>query len=135
MWDTQAFSLYTSTTTRIDPKSAGQAVLAVMNFLSRQGLIRYGIPDSQPSLVVHDGDMISVKTAGSGFFEPLVKAGEAVEMGQPLANIQDPYEGDILETLYAPSDRTVFFVHNEPLTYADTAVIKLVRGRRHAGAD
>ncbi|MCI9533173.1 MAG: succinylglutamate desuccinylase, partial [Lachnospiraceae bacterium] len=32
----------------------------------------------------------------------------------------------ILETLYAPSNRVAFFVHNEPLTYANTAVIKLI---------
>ena len=37
VWETQAFSLYTTTTARIDPNSAGQAVLAVMNFLSGQG--------------------------------------------------------------------------------------------------
>jgi len=43
-----------------------------------------------------------------------------------LADILNPYEGDILETLYAPADRVVFFVHNEPLTYANTAVIKMV---------
>lgn len=126
VWDTQAFSLYTSTTSRIDVGSAGQAVLAVMNFLSAQGMIRYNIPDILDSKVVKDTDMISVKTAKSGIFEALVKAGEEVRTGQPLANIIHPYEGDILETLYAPADRKVFFVHNEPLTYANTAVIKIV---------
>lgn len=49
-----------------------------------------------------------------------------VEAGQPLAEIIDPYTGDILETLYAPLASRVFFIHNEPLTYANTAVIKLV---------
>jgi hypothetical protein len=56
----------------------------------------------------------------------MVKAGEEVETRQPLANILNPYEGDILETLYAPSNRVAFFVHNESLTYANTAVIKLI---------
>lgn len=126
VWDTQAFSLYTSTTVRIDPSSAGQAVLAVMNFLSRQGMIKYNIPDSIHPKVVRDENMILIKTAKSGIFEPMVKAGEEVRTGQPLANIMDPYEGDILETLYSPSDRVVFFIHNEPLTYANTAVIKLI---------
>ena len=37
-----------------------------------------------------------------------LKAGEEVETGQPLADILDPYEGDILETLYAPSNRVAF---------------------------
>ncbi|MCM1064523.1 MAG: M14 family metallopeptidase [Eubacterium sp.] len=126
VWDTQAFSLYTSTTSRIDRNSAGQAVLAVMNFLSGQGMLKYSIPDRLDSRIVHDEDMIMIKTARSGIFEPMVKAGEEVKTGQPLANILDPYEGNILETLYAPFNRVVFFVHNEPLTYADTAVVKLI---------
>lgn len=127
VWDTQAFSLYASTTSRLDRNSAGQAVLAVMNFLSQQKMIKYSIPDKLDSQVVNDGDMILIKTAKSGIFEPMVKAGEEVEAGQPLANILDPYEGEILETLYAPFNQVAFFVHNEPLTYANTAVIKLIK--------
>lgn len=127
VWDTQAFSLYTTTTARIDRNSAGQAVLAVMNFLSIQGIIKYSIPDRLDSKVVYDDDMICIKTAKSGIFEPMVKAGEKVSVGQPLANILNPYEGNVIETLYAPFDRVAFFVHNEPLTYANTAVIKLIK--------
>ncbi|MDY4742615.1 MAG: hypothetical protein SO361_05890 [Lachnospira sp.] len=37
------------------------------------------------------------------------------------------YNWKIWETLYAPVDGNVFFMHNEPLTYADTAVIKLCK--------
>lgn len=126
VWNTQAFSLYTSTTSRLDPNSAGQAVLAVMNFLSGQGMLKYSVPDRMRSKIVHDEDMIPIKTAKSGIFEPMIRAGEEVRIGQPMANILNPYEGDILETLYAPADRVAFFVHNEPLTYANTAVIKLI---------
>ncbi len=129
VWETQAFSLYTTTTSRIDVNSAGQAVLAIMNFLSSQKIIKYNVPECIQSQVVNDVDMISVKTAKSGIFEPLVKAGDKVASGQPLANIINPYEGDILETLYAPSDRVAFFVHNEPLTYANTSVIKLIKSQ------
>lgn len=126
IWETQAFSLYTTTTARIDPTGAGQAVLAVMNFLSRQHMIKYVVPDNFCPPIVHDDDLIPITTAKSGIFEPLVKAGDPVRMGQPMANIRNPYEGDVLETLYSPSNKVVFFVHNEPLTYADTAVIKLI---------
>ena len=127
VWNTQAFSLYTTTTARIEPKGAGQAVLAVMNFLSRQGMIKYSIPEQNEPQVLKDKEMISVRTAKSGIFEALVKTGEAVGVGQPLANIMDPYEGENLETLYSPVQGVVFFQHNEPLTYADTVVIKIVK--------
>ncbi len=128
VWDTQAFSLYTTATERINPNGAGQAVLAVMNFLSAQGIIQYYVPSPIQTKVVADTELIPVRTSESGIFEPLVKAGEAVATGQPLANIIHPYESELIETLYAPVDGKVFFIHNEPLTYANTAVIKLVQG-------
>lgn len=127
VWNTQAFSLYTTTTSRIERNGAGQAVLSVLNFLSAQGIVKYSVPELTESKVVNDTDMISVRTAKSGIFEPLAKAGEGVAVGEPLANILHPYEGEIMETLYAPIESKVFFMHNEPLTYANTAVIKLVR--------
>lgn len=128
VWDTQAFSLYTTTTSKIDRNGAGQAVLAIMSFLANQGIVKYGGPEIMESKVVMDTDMVSVQTAKSGIFEALVRAGERVSIGQPLANVVNPYDGEIMETLFAPVDSHVFFIHNEPLTYADTAVIKLVRG-------
>ena len=127
VWNTQAFSLYTTATERINPNGAGQAVLAVLNFLSAQGIVQYHGPSLIKPKIVSDTELIPVRTSESGIFEPLVKAGETVAMGQPLANIIHPYESELIETLYAPVDGKVFFIHNEPLTYANTAVIKLVQ--------
>lgn len=127
VWNTEAFSLYTTATEQIDPNGAGQAVLSVMNFLSAQNIIRYQVPVLTESKVVTDTELVSVRTSESGVFEPLVKAGEEVKTGQPLANIIHPYESELIETLYAPVDGKIFFIHNAPLTYANTAVIKIVR--------
>ena len=127
VWNTEAFSLYTTATEQIDPNGAGQAVLAVMNFLSAQGIIRYQVPVLAESKVITDTELVSVRTSESGVFEPLIKAGEDVRVGQPLANIIHPYESELIETLYAPVDGRLFFIHNAPLTYANTAVIKIVR--------
>jgi len=126
VWDTQAFSLYTTTTEKIGPIGAGQAVLSVMNFMANNGIIKYNAISEKRQRVCSDFELISVQTAKSGFYEPLVKAGEKVQSGQPLANIMNPYEGEIMETLYSPVDGTVFFIHNAPITYANTAVIKLL---------
>ena len=126
VWDTKAFSLYTSTTSRISKTGAGQAVLSVMNFLANNDIIKYSAMGEKKIRTVEDTEMISVRTAKSGFFEPLVKAGDKIEAGTPLANIINPYDGDILETLYSPLNGVIFFIHNEPLTYANTAVIKLL---------
>lgn len=126
VWDTQAYSLYTTRTTGIDPKGAGQAVMAVMNFLAARGIIKYQTPYINGCKIILDTDLVSVRTAKSGIFEALVKAGDEVSMGQPLAEIIHPYDGKIMETLYAPMNGKIFFIHNEPLTYANTAVIKIV---------
>ena len=126
VWDTSAFSLYTNTTSSISSTGAGQAVLSVMNFMSNNGMIKYGAIGERNIRTIQDTDFISVRTAKSGLFEPLVKAGERVNAGKPLAHIIDPYEGFLTETLYAPVNGVVFFIHNEPLTYANTAVIKIL---------
>ena len=126
VWDTTAFSLYTNTTSRISNTGAGQAVLAVMNFLAKSGMIKYSAICEKSIRLIDDKEFVSVRTAKSGFYESLVKAGDKVEAGRPLANIINPYEGDIIETLYSPINATIFFIHNEPLTYANTAVIKLI---------
>ena len=126
VWETQAFSFYTTTTTSIDRTSAGQAVLSILSFLSRQGIVKYHGPSGRLSKVVDDSEFIAVQTAKSGIFEPLVSVGTILRTGAPLANIIHPYEGEIIETLYAPCDGVLFFMHNEPLTYASTAVFKLI---------
>ncbi len=127
VWETQAFSFYTTTTTRIDRGAAGQSVLSIMKFLSSLGIVKYQHSVSKrESIVLSDTEMTSVRTAKSGLFESLVQVGEDVKEGTPLANIVHPYEGEIMETLYAPLDAKVFFMHTDPLTYANTAVFKLV---------
>lgn len=126
VWDTKAYSVYSATTSSIDPKSAGQIVLSVLRFCGNLGFVKYQDGRKLDSKVVVDTDMISVQTAKSGIFESLVKAGDTVDEGTPLANIINAYDGEVMETLYAPMDSKVFFVHNEPLTYANTAVFKLL---------
>jgi len=127
VWETQAFSFYTTSTTTIDRKSAGQSVLSIMKFMAANGIVKYqSSSKSQKSIVFEDTELVSVRTAKSGIFEPLVSVGEDVEEGTPLANIINPYDGEIMETLYAPLDSKVFFMHTDPLTYANTAVVKLI---------
>jgi len=126
IWETQAFSMYTNTTTRVDKKSAKEAVRGILTFMHKQGIVEYHGHDGYLSQVVRDVDMISVRTAKAGLFDPLVEVGAEVEQGQILARIIDAYEGEIIDELAAPVDGIVFFMHGEPLTYSNTAVFKLV---------
>ena len=126
VWNTKAYSLYTSTTSRIDNISAGQAVLSILRFCKSVGFVKYQENGDHPSIVISDKELISVRTAKSGIFEPLVKVGDNVDEGTPLADIINPYDGSVMETLYAPRKGTLFFMHSDPITYAETAVIKMV---------
>lgn len=126
LWETHAFSMYTTTTTNIDKQSAKESVGCILNFLKRRGIVDYHGHDGYISRVVEDTDLVSVPTKTSGIFESVVKVGEEVEGGQLLARILDCYEGEIIEELRAPVDGIVFFMHGEPLTYSQTAVFKLI---------
>lgn len=126
IWETQAFSMYTTTTTRIDKASAKEAVRGILSFLHKQGIAEYHGHDGYLSQVVRDVDMVSVRTVRAGLFDPVVSVGEEVEQGQILAYLVDACEGEIIEELRAPVDGIVFFMHGDALTYADTAVLKLV---------
>lgn len=41
IWETNAFSLYTTTTTEVDKKSAEAAIQSVLGFLSQEGIVDY----------------------------------------------------------------------------------------------
>lgn len=126
VWETNAFSIYTTTTSQVDKESAGMAVRSILTFLSKEGIVEYSGHDGYISLVVEDTDMTPVRTKKAGIFESRVKVGEEITKGQILAEVSDPYECEIIDTLVSPVDGIVFFAHDEPLTYANTAVFKLV---------
>ncbi len=126
IWETQAFSMYTTTTSRVDKRSAKEAMRGILTFLHKQGILEYHGHDGYLSQVVRDVDMISVRTAKAGLFDPLVEVGEEVGQGQTLAYIIDAYEGEVIDELVAPADGIVFFMHGEQLAYSNTAVFKLV---------
>ena len=126
IWETNAFSIYTTTTSHIDKKSAADAVRSILQFLSKEGIVEYYGHDGYISMVVEDTDMVPVRTKSSGIFEGNVEVGDEVEKGQILARIMDPYEGEVVESIVSPVDGIVFFAHDDPLTYANTAVYKLI---------
>lgn len=126
IWETNAFSIYSTSTTEIDKDSAREAIQSVFRFLSKQGVVEYYTHDGyQPSVVV-DSDMVSVRTRSAGIFDSKVRVGEEIVKGQLMAQIMDPLEGNVIEELYSPVDGIVFFGHNDPLTYASTAVFKII---------
>ena len=127
IWGTKAFSIYTTNTARVNRESAHQAVEAILNFMSKQGIIRYRGRDGYVSQVIESEDFVPVRANRAGFFEPTVSPGQEVAEGQLLARIYDPYLGSLSSSLLAPVSGTVAFVQDEDMTYENTVVLKLIR--------
>lgn len=126
IWETKAFSIYTGSTTEVNEENAKEAIKGILRFLSKQGIINYKSRGGYQPTVLTDSDLKSVRTHVAGIFECVADVGTRVEKGQIIARVLDPLDADVKEKLIAPVDGLVFFAHNEPLTYADTAVIKLI---------
>ena len=127
IWETDAFSLYTTSTSDIDKKSAVQAVDSILNFLSKQGIIDYKGYEGYISRVVESKDFVNIRSEHAGFFESFVQAGESVERGQLLAKITDPYTATLKQEIRATENGIIAFAHNEILMYQNTAAFKLIR--------
>ncbi|MCD7725752.1 MAG: M14 family metallopeptidase [Clostridiales bacterium] len=128
---TAAFSLYTNQNTRVDEASAEQAVAAVLRFLTRMGIIRYESHSGYISHVIVEEDLSDIHAASGGIFRGFARAGTDVRYGYKLAEIIDPYEGNVKETLVAPTDGIVFFAHTEDLITENDMAYRLIH-RLHA---
>lgn len=126
IWETDAFSVYSAATDRLDDASAEMAVEAVLNFMSREGMLLGKGYQGYVSQVLEDRELINVRAQKAGIFQRSARIGQRVLQGQELAWITDPYDGSLLEMITAPVTGVVFYVHDHPMTYANTAVLKLV---------
>ena len=126
IWETKAFSIYTDVTTEIHEESAKEAIKGILRFLAKQGIVDYKISGGIQSTVVTDVDLKSVRTHTAGIFECVAPVGTRVEKGQVVARVLDSLDAEVKEELVAPVSGLVFFAHNDPFTYADTAVIKII---------
>ena len=126
IWETKAFSIYTDVTTEVHEESAKEAIRGILRFLAKQGIIDYKTTGGFQSTVLTDVDLKSARTHTAGIFECVAPVGTRVEKGQIIARVLDPLDAEVKEEIKAPADGLVFFAHNDPLTYADTAVIKLI---------
>ncbi len=126
IWETDAFSLYTTSTSSIDKASASQACAAILNFMSKQDVINYRGYEGYISRVVETSDFLSLRAEHSGFFESRVRAGAHVAAGEELAVITDPYTAEVRQQITSPIDGIIAFLHDETLAFQNTAMIKLI---------
>ncbi len=112
---TAAFSVYMNKNTEIDEKSAKQAVSAVLRFLTRMGIIKYECHSGYISHVIQEKELTDVYAPVNGLLLSKVNAGDEVRYGNPMAEIIDPYTGEVTRVIKAPTDGIVFFKYTEPI--------------------
>ena len=116
IWETQAFSLYTHETERVDPADARQAVDAILRFLAAQGLSRQKVlAPAVPPVLFREGELHSVISAAGGLLLPVRWPGDRVRPGDVLGEIVDPCTCTVLETLRVDCSGQVFFLHHAQL--------------------
>lgn len=128
IWETHAFSLYTTNTEFVNRESASMAVNAILRFMTAQGLVT-GEPladDTADSRIVSDESLVTVRAEQAGFFHGEVKPGCSVKAGEELAQIEDSYDGHVLEHIIAPANGVILFMHDDDLCFADSAVYKII---------
>lgn len=127
MWNTNAFSVYTNATEHIDELSAKHAVVAVLRFLTRMGIIKYNSHSGYIASVINEDDLKCIRTEAAGIYRRIKNPGDAVERGDVLAEILDSYEGEVISQIISPTDGVIFFAHTSPLVMENVVVYKIIR--------
>lgn len=124
---TNAFSVYTSATDRIDEKSASQAVSSVLRFLTRMGILKYNCHNGFIATTFEEANLMPIKADVSGIYRRFKDPGDEVAFGDILAEVVDPIEGEVKSQIMSPSDGIIFFAHSKPLVIEHCTVYKLIR--------
>lgn len=127
MSGTNAFSVYTNETERIDEESASMAVASVLRFMSRMGIIKHQCHGGYIATVFEEDELMPVKSGTGGIFHRIKKPGDEVVQGELMAEILHPCENTVLEEIKAPCSGVVFFAHKSPLASESSVLYKLIR--------
>lgn len=128
IWDTKAFSIYTSATDRIDTASAREAIHAVLNFLNKNDVIEYPYIEGYLSQYIDGTTLMNVRTGAAGIVVSHTQVNAHVRKGEILAQILDPFTGTVLDNIESPVNGVIFFHVNQPIIYSQTPLFRIIPG-------
>lgn len=135
IWETDAFSFYTTNTETVNRESSKEAIASILHFMTETGLLcdmtseeLQGDSHFQPaeSRIVGGEDIITVRAPRAGFFHCHVQPGDRVKKGQLLAEIDNTLDAELLAEITAPTDGVILFAHTESVTYSNSAIFKII---------
>ncbi|MDO4941701.1 MAG: M14 family metallopeptidase [Lachnospiraceae bacterium] len=124
---TEAFSLYTSNTEKVDEAQARQAVSAVLRFLTRMGILRYNCHNGYIASILEENELVNIKSSSAGFFRKLVHINDEVKRGDVLAEIIDPYLGNTISEIHAPVDGILFYSSRKPIILQNSIAFQIIK--------
>lgn len=126
IWNTKAFSLYATVTDRVDEGNAKTMVESVLGFLSRTGIVDCECKLNYTSEIVDDSDFISLHCSSGGVLLYRKDGGSNIKMGQLIAEITDPYTGDVVEKITSPVEGKLYYTCQDPLVYQGAIVCQII---------
>lgn len=127
IWNTKAYSIYGGDDKAVDREVSERVISAILNFMSAKGMIEFDHHRGYISSVITDDDVCVIKSSHAGFFDCSVHIGDYVRQGMKIARIIDSGSGEVLSEITAPENGTVFFIQSNPLAFADSQLMLLVR--------
>lgn len=124
---TEAFSIYTSNTDEVDEAEARQAVSAVLRFLTRMGILRYNCHNGYIASILDESELVTVKSQSAGFLRRLVEINQEVKRGQVLAEVIDPYLGNVISEIKATADGILFYSSKKPVVLQNSIAFQIIK--------
>lgn len=122
-----AFSLYSNSTDEVDEDTAMQMVSSILRFLTRMGIIKYNCHNGYIASTVEEELLMPIRANVSGIYRRRRNTGDEVIFGDILAEIIDPFEGEVISQIAAPSDGIIFFAHTKPLVMQNCIIYQMIR--------
>lgn len=116
IWNTQAFSLYSTSTDCIDETAARMAVESILRFLAVKGFLRRQyFPTVADPRILRESELHDILSHAGGLMLCRRRPGDPVEQNDLLGEILDPCTGQTLEQLRTDCRGRVFFCRRAQL--------------------
>lgn len=126
IWETNAFSVYTSNTQTTNEDSMELTTNSVLRFLGSQNIVEYSDDNAVKSHVVETQKLVTISAPRAGIFKPVKNISQKVKKGDILAYIIDPYTGESAHCVTSTTDGTIFFIQNQPVIYTNTTLFSVI---------
>ncbi len=126
IWNTNAFSIYSSCTDSIDENDAEYIRDSVITFLIRTGIIQGTELTHGTSVVINDGSFVGVHANKGGYFLNRCKNNVFVREGELLAVIKNAFTSEIVEEVYAPITGNLYYTCKSQAVQQGTLLFQII---------